>query len=100
MYILTLFAIHLLYFRPQARISEKETPRLWCLLGDATDDLQCYEKALELSKDRSARAFRSIGFHHYSRKDWKTCIPFFEKSLACSSMQVSMYRHHAEGYSC
>ena len=58
----------------QARLAEKETPRLWCLLGDATDDLDCYYKALELSKDKSARAYRSIGFHYYVHKDYATCV--------------------------
>jgi len=71
----------------QARLAEKETPRLWCLLGDATDDLDCYYKALELSKDKSARAYRSIGFHYYAHKDYATCVQFFEKSLDRSSFQ-------------
>ena len=71
----------------QSRLAERETPRLWCLLGDANDDLQCYHKALELSQDRSARALRSIGFHYYSRKEYTTCISWFERSLERSSMQ-------------
>merc|ERR1711936_87271 len=71
----------------QARLAVEETPRLWCLLGDATDDLDCYYKALELSKDKSARAYRSIGFHYYAHKDYATCVQYFEKSLERSSFQ-------------
>ena len=71
----------------QARLSEKETPRLWCLMGDATDDLSCYHKALELSGDKNARAYRSLGMHHYMRKEFKECVPFFQKSLDRSSFQ-------------
>ena len=69
------------------RIQEKETPKLWCLLGDATDNLECYHKALNLSNNRSARAYRSIGLHHYFDKDYERCIPLFEKSLDLSSFQ-------------
>eukprot|EP00092_Neocalanus_flemingeri_P007724 GFUD01008340.1.p1 GENE.GFUD01008340.1~~GFUD01008340.1.p1 ORF type:complete len:833 (+),score=293.69 GFUD01008340.1:93-2591(+) len=71
----------------QKRLDEKETPRLWCLLGDATDDLSCYHKALELSGDKNARAWRSLGMHHYTRKEFKECIPLFQKSLDRSSFQ-------------
>merc|ERR1719369_602274 len=71
----------------QARLKEKESPRMWCLLGDATDDLSCYHKALELSKGRNARAYRSLAMHHYSRKEYKECIPLFQKSLENSSFQ-------------
>jgi len=69
------------------RLAEKETPRMWCLLGDATDDLTCYHKALEVSKDRSARAYRSLGLHHYNRKEYEECVPLFQKSLDRSSFQ-------------
>ena len=69
------------------RLKEKETSRLWCLLGDATDDLSCYHKALELSNNKSARAYRSLGLHHYFNKDYSQCIPLFEKSLNLSSFQ-------------
>ena len=60
---------------------------MWCLLGDATDDLSCYHKALELSGDKNARAYRSLGLHHYSRKEFKECVPLFQKSLDRSSFQ-------------
>jgi len=71
----------------QARLNEKETPRMWCLLGDATDDLSCYHKALKLSGDKNARAYRSLAMHHYSRKEFEECVPLFEKSLDRSSFQ-------------
>lgn len=31
---------------------------LYCMLGDATDEIEHYKKALELSGGRSARAYR------------------------------------------
>ena len=69
------------------RLKEKETSRLWCLLGDATDDVQCYHKALELSNNKSARAYRSLGLEHYFKKEYTQSIPLFEKSLELSSFQ-------------
>ena len=69
------------------RLKEKETSRMWCLLGDATDDLECYHTALKLSNNKSARAYRSLGLHHYFSKEYKECIPLFEKSLDLSSCQ-------------
>ena len=69
------------------RLEEKETAKLWCLLGDATDEMECYHKALALSNNRSARAHRSIGLRIYFDKDYEGCIPWFEKSLNLSSFQ-------------
>ena len=37
---------------------EGETPLLYCMLGDATNDPKNYEKAIELSNKRNARAYR------------------------------------------
>jgi len=46
----------------QQQIEEKgESAQLYCLLGDATDNIEHYKKALELSNNRSSRAFRSLG---------------------------------------
>ena len=39
---------------------EGETPMLYCMLGDATDDPKNYEKAIELSNKKSARAYRYV----------------------------------------
>jgi hypothetical protein len=39
----------------------KETPLLWCVLGDLTNDDECYRKSWELSEHHFARAERSLG---------------------------------------
>ena len=72
------------------QLEVKETGRLWCQLGDATDDLQCYHKALEITNNKSARAFKSLGLHHYFRKDYETGIDYFQKSLQCSRFQLDV----------
>ena len=44
------------------QIEEKgESAHLYCLLGDATENIEHYKKALQLSNNRSPRAFRSLG---------------------------------------
>jgi len=71
----------------QTRLDLKETPRLWCMLGDATDNLDCYHTALKLSGDKNARAYRSLGMYYYNRKEFRECVPLFQKSLERSSCQ-------------
>ncbi|XP_018336126.1 tetratricopeptide repeat protein 27 [Agrilus planipennis] len=66
----------------------KPTVRLWCLLGDATNDVSCYEKAWELSKRRSSRAQRHWGQYLYTRKQYQQCIPHFEKSVSINPLQA------------
>ena len=72
------------------RLEERETPRLWCQLGDATDDIKCYEKALELSKNKSARANKSLGLYYYYRKEYSASIGHFQRSLDCSRFQLDV----------
>jgi hypothetical protein len=50
-------------------LERNPSPKLWCMLGDATDDITCYETAWELSKHRSAMAQRHWGFYYFSRKE-------------------------------
>ncbi|KAH8809025.1 hypothetical protein F5884DRAFT_794226 [Xylogone sp. PMI_703] len=41
-------------------------PRLWCILGDLDQDPACWERAWRISKNRYARAQRTLG-EYYSR---------------------------------
>ncbi|QQP58042.1 Tetratricopeptide repeat protein 27like, partial [Caligus rogercresseyi] len=84
---------HLLQLRHKAaevireQLSVKETPLLWCMLGDATDDISFYEKALDMSNGKFSRAHRSIGYHHYFKKDYKRSIESLKKSLELNGYQ-------------
>lgn len=49
-------------------MAKKETVKLWCMLGDATDDIDCYKKAWELSNEKSAKAQRHWGNYFFNRK--------------------------------
>lgn len=43
--------------------------KLWCLLGDTTDDVSHYETAWKLSGERSSRAQRQWGYYYFTRKN-------------------------------
>ena len=74
-------------------LEQKETARLWCLLGDATDDIAHYQRALDLSKGKSARAHRSLGYHHYVHKEHKEAVGFYQASLErCSYQPLTLLR--------
>ena len=48
-------------------LEKQPTVKLYCLLGDATDDESCYEKAWEFSKQTSGRAQRHWGNYYFAR---------------------------------
>lgn len=72
-----------------------ETPKLWCLLGDATDDIECYNKAWELSKHKSGRAQRCLGNYYYVRKEYTTAIEHYEISLKINTLQFPVWQRQA-----
>ena len=60
------------------QLAIKETANLWCFLGDVTRNMEHYEKAWELSKHKSARAQRCMGYLYFGKEqvsDYsKTCL--------------------------
>lgn len=73
------------------QIKLNETPALWCLLGDVTNDPKCYLKAWEISGEKNARSQRSLGLYYYQKKDYKTCIPHFQNSLDINYLQPTIW---------
>ncbi|VEN35281.1 unnamed protein product, partial [Callosobruchus maculatus] len=73
------------------RLEVEPTVKLWCLLGDATDDVACYEKAWEMSKRRSHRAQRHWGNFFFSKKQYEECIPHLEKSVSINPLQANVW---------
>lgn len=74
----------------QQQLDKRETPELLCMLGDATNDPTCYERAWELSAHRSGRAQRHWGLYFYDKKDYSAAIPHLQRSLALNSLQENV----------
>lgn len=70
------------------------TVKLWCLLGDATDDINCYQTAWELSKKRSSRVQRHWGQYYFIRKEYQQCIPHFERSVSINPLQSKVWLNY------
>ncbi|XP_022134957.1 tetratricopeptide repeat protein 27 homolog [Momordica charantia] len=71
----------------KSRLSQMPNdPRLWCSLGDVTNSDACYEKALEVSNNRSARAKRSLARSAYNRGDYETSKILWESAMALNSL--------------
>ncbi|XP_045584956.1 tetratricopeptide repeat protein 27 [Procambarus clarkii] len=77
------------------QLKKGETPKLWCLLGDATDDIENYKKAWELSNHKSGRAQRSLGNYYYVRKDYNNAILHYEKSIEINKLQFPVWQRLA-----
>lgn len=72
-------------------LDKKETVKLWCLLGDATDNVDYYEKAWNLSKKKSARAQKHWGLYYFHRKQYAEAIPHMQESLTHNSLQTTLW---------
>jgi tetratricopeptide (TPR) repeat protein len=63
-----------------------DAPRLYCILGDIDQSIEMYEEAWKVSKERYARAQRSIGRHFYSAKDMVRAAEAYAKSLKVNQL--------------
>ncbi|KAK9146690.1 hypothetical protein Sjap_006593 [Stephania japonica] len=71
----------------KARLCEMPNdPGLWCSLGDVTNNEAYYEKALEVSNNKSARAKRSLARGAYDRGDFEASKILWESAMALNSL--------------
>lgn len=66
-----------------------ETPLLCCMLGDATDELEHYHRALELSNNKSARAYRALGVYYYFRQEYEQAVENLRRSVELNGYQLN-----------
>lgn len=74
-------------------LEKQPTPRLWCALGDIETDrqLECYEKAWELSEQRNARAMRSLGRYHFTKNNTAKAVECFLKAVEINPLHSSIW---------
>ncbi|XP_046749116.1 tetratricopeptide repeat protein 27 isoform X2 [Diprion similis] len=75
----------------QQEIDKKPTVKLWCLLGDATQDTKCYETAWKLSGEKSSRAQRHWGLHYYSKQNYTEAVPHLKLSVELNNIQENIW---------
>ncbi|KAI9875851.1 MAG: hypothetical protein M1830_007906 [Pleopsidium flavum] len=63
-----------------------DAPRLFCILGDIDKDPSRYERGWEVSKQRYARAQRSLGRYYYSAKEYRKADDAYAKSLRINQL--------------
>lgn len=73
------------------QLAIKETPNLWCFLGDITRNIEHYNKAWELSNHKSARAQRCMGYLYFAKEEYEKCLECFETSLRVNALQVPVW---------
>ncbi|KZF23329.1 protein prenylyltransferase [Xylona heveae TC161] len=73
---------------PEREPPPGDAPRLYCILGDIENDPKMWECAWEVSKNRYARAQRSLGRYYFTAKDF----PRAEAAYA-SSLKVNPLNH-------
>ncbi|XP_041468800.1 tetratricopeptide repeat protein 27-like [Lytechinus variegatus] len=80
-------AIHII----EHELAKKETALMWCLLGDVTLEKKYYEKAWEVSGQKSARAMSSLGTLYLHEEEFPKAIECLELSLERNYLQYSTW---------
>ncbi|KAL3874310.1 hypothetical protein ACJMK2_037342 [Sinanodonta woodiana] len=73
------------------QLQVKETANMLCYLGDVTNRIEHYEKAWEISRHRSARAQRCMGYVYFHQENYEKAMECFEQSLKINSLQVPLW---------
>jgi tetratricopeptide (TPR) repeat protein len=76
---------------PERNPPPLDAPRLYCILGDLDQSVEMYEKAWEVSKQRYARAQRSLGRLYISNRDFVKAAEAYAKSLKVDQLNASSW---------
>jgi hypothetical protein len=67
------------------RLALSETPRMWAVLGDITNDPTHYEKAIQLSNGRFSTAYINLGQYYFDVDNLEKSAENYRKSLKLRS---------------
>uniref|UniRef100_H3GBR9 Uncharacterized protein n=1 Tax=Phytophthora ramorum TaxID=164328 RepID=H3GBR9_PHYRM len=73
------------------RLEIAPTPFMWVTLGDLTQEPAHYETSWTLSKQRFARAKRSLGRHYFENGDPEAAIPHYEDAVRVGPMHTGAW---------
>ncbi|EHK24372.1 uncharacterized protein TRIVIDRAFT_113044, partial [Trichoderma virens Gv29-8] len=76
---------------PERQPSPPNAARLWCILGDLENDPAHYERAWEISKQRFARAQRSLGEYYLGQKDLVKALEAYKKATSVNRLSPDMW---------
>ncbi|KAI1294597.1 Tetratricopeptide repeat protein 27 [Halotydeus destructor] len=80
------------------QLAKEESPYLWYLLGNATDDVSFYEKSWTESGEKYYKAQTALADYYFDRKEYATCISHYQTSLKLNSLQINSWQRL--GYAC
>lgn len=75
----------------EQELQKKPTVLLYCLLGDATDKIECYEKAWEFSNHTSGKAQAHWGNYFFYHKQYEEAVLHLQKSVEINSLQEKIW---------
>ncbi|GMF37897.1 unnamed protein product [Phytophthora lilii] len=73
------------------RLEIAPTPFMWVTLGDLTQEPAHYETSWALSKQRFARAKRSLGRYYFEKGDPEGAIPHYEDAVRVGPMHTGAW---------
>ncbi|KAF4133800.1 Tetratricopeptide repeat [Phytophthora infestans] len=73
------------------RLEIAPTPFMWVTLGDLTQEPSHYETSWILSKQRFARAKRSLGRYYFEKGDHEAAIPHYEDAVRVGPMHTGAW---------
>ncbi|XP_030854836.1 tetratricopeptide repeat protein 27 [Strongylocentrotus purpuratus] len=80
-------AIHII----EEELAKEETALMWCLFGDVTLEKKYYEKAWEVSGQKSSRAMKSLGLIYLHDEEFLKAIECLELSLDRNYLQYGAW---------
>lgn len=63
------------------QLSKNGTPRMWTALGDLTQDITHYERAIEVSNKRYAKAYIALAQHYFEKQDLLKAYENYDEAL-------------------